>query len=139
MRNVIVAVTIAVLVGGFPEASVLAEDAAILPKSIPPFALGDFCIASFGDSDGKLAIKLEMFGLRSRTVEISDDVPVYIDGYLANKAPFIRDTFSPTRRRTSLSTPPEEFRFWRANGVEVRPEELQKLLAKPRRAIVVNR
>ena len=110
-----------------------------LPRSVPPFALGDFCVASVIDRDGTPAIGIELFGLRSRNVEISDDVPVVIDGRVANKDPFVRDTFSPSRHRTVESSPLDGFSVWDANGTKLKTDTLPKHLAKRRRAVIVNR
>jgi hypothetical protein len=118
----------------------LAEEVA-LPKKVPPFALGDFCVASVVDHDGEPAIRLEMFGLRSRTVDTGDptDVPIVIDGRVANKDPFVRDTFSPSRHRTVESAPTDGFAVWNAAGTKLKNEDLPKHLSSRRRAVIVNR
>ena len=76
--------------------SLLIADEPRLPNTVPPFALGDLCIASVVEESGTARIYIEMFGLRSRIVEISDDIPVEVEGKSMYPAPVVRDT---SRRR----------------------------------------
>jgi hypothetical protein len=113
-------------------------DDAMLPASVPPFALGDFCVATVVDRNGTPVINIDMFELRSRNVEVSADIAVSIDGRVANRDTFVHDTFSPTRRR-SIASSLDGFSFWDANGNKLKREDLAVRLATRTRAVMVNR
>ncbi len=119
-------------------ASLFAADPT-LPKSIPPFALGDLCVASVTDHDGKATIEVEMYGWRSRNVETSDRIPVQIDGKLMYPDPLVRDTFSPTRQHSISSSPIDRISVWDRTGKKLELEAVTKLLATKKHAIILNR
>jgi hypothetical protein len=119
-------------------ASSIAADDTTLPSSVPPFALGDFSIATVFDRDGASTIEIEMFELRSRNVQIGDDVPVIIDGRVANGDPFLRDTFSPTRRR-AIASSLDGFSFWDLKGKKLKSDDLAGRLTTRTKAVIVRR
>ena len=88
----------------------------LLPEFIPPFALGDQYLASAVNLDGKLAIKIQTDGWRSRNVNTSDRVPSEVDGKVMYPDRVVRDSFSPTRHLTVSSSPIGDTSIWDKTG-----------------------
>ncbi|MEM8672196.1 MAG: hypothetical protein AAGG48_32070 [Planctomycetota bacterium] len=110
-----------------------------LPNSIPPFALGDFCVLSMYDRDGDNFVKVEYYGWRSREVKVGDDVPTVIDGKVMYPDPSVRDTYSPTRNLSVSFTLDDSLSVWDQSGEVVSKEKFVELVSKKKRAVMLSR